>query len=161
MLDASSATTLRFLLILLLAPQIDAPRPLFVYSDGTACAERVITWTRDLSEVLLITLPGHATDMNSRTFQVGSARAKVDVRVFFGMRGFRKCGQDLGPSFDDVATEPAAWTAVGGSALVYVSSRSTIVTVVLRDVTFKSSTGQFTVPGVVRVTTELNNFVAG
>lgn len=36
-----------------------------------------------------------------------------------------------------------------------------VVAVVLRDVAFKGSNGRFTWPGILRVTAELNNGVAG
>jgi hypothetical protein len=148
-------------LMLLLIAQVEPPPPSFGYIEGTACADRVLVWERNWSEVLSITLPGDARDLNSRSFQVGSGRGNVDVRVFFSTGGFHKCGQDLGPSFDEVLSGDPAWTAISGSALVYLSERNTMITVVLRDVTFKSAGRRFMVPKVLRVTTELNNTVAG
>ena len=148
-------------LILLLIGQVEPPAPSFGYTDGTACADRVLAWERNWSEVLSVTLPGHARELNSRSFQVGSGRGKVDVRVFFSTGGFRKCGQDLGPSFDEVLRGEPAWTAISGSAFVYSSERNKLITVVLRDVTFRASGRRFRVPRVLRVTTELDNTVAG
>src|SRR5262245_40985047 len=152
----------RFWLILLLAAQIDVPRPAFVYNDGTACFVWVSTWTNDHSEVLSIKLPGYADDINSRTFQVGTGRAKTDVQIFFRTPSFHRCGEDLGAAFENVVGYPD-WTAVDGSAFVFTSKRGTVtwVTVVLRDVTFKSSKRQFTIPGPVRITAVQNNSVAG
>lgn len=152
---------LRLPLVLLVLAQIDLPQPSFAYSDGTACGDAVLTWSPGLSEVLWMTLPGNARDIDGRVFEVGRGRGRIELRVFFSTGGFRKCGTDLGPWFGEVLTGPPDWTGISGSALVYLSDHKKTVTVVLREVTFKASGRRFTVPRVLRVKAELNDSVPG
>ena len=117
------------------------PRPpSFDYVEAVGCGDLfLMTWTRDSSEVLSITLKGFPTGSREETFDLTNSAERVQVRVdaFEGPEAFRRCG-DLGRGLTDIQDPTSGWLAVAGRLKLSVDRRRSMATVAVDDLVVQS-----------------------